>query len=76
MLSTNANEHAPGLPERSELLTRLSEKYGVRHDDIDSLDRSRLLHIVDTFDFLVQNLPVEAAVESARRALQPHMAVK
>jgi hypothetical protein len=67
---------ATGLPERGELLTRLHEKYGVRHGDVEGLDRSRLIHIVDTFDFLAQHLPIEGAVESARKALQQHMVAK
>jgi hypothetical protein len=79
MRSTTANDHAnpsaSRLPERDELLARLSEKYGVRHG-VEELDRSRLLHIVDTFDFLAQHLPSDGGVDLARVALEQHMAAK
>ena len=77
MPTTNSNDRANppiALPGRNELLTRLIDNYGVPRRDVEDLDRSRLMGVVDTFDFLVQHLPVEGAVEAARATLPRHIA--
>jgi hypothetical protein len=44
-------------PHRRELIAMLSEKFGVSQADAQALGRAGLLRIVDTFDFLSNNLP-------------------
>jgi hypothetical protein len=53
--STNT---ASALPERRELIDLIAARYGVVHDDIEGLDRTRLISIFDTFEFLAHHLPV------------------
>ena len=76
VMSTNREDPSKRavLPERGELLTRLEEQHGIRNCEVEALDRSRLMRIVDTFDFLVQHLPSEGAVEAARTILRKDIA--
>ena len=49
--------------QRGELLTTLKQKYGVDQTDTEALGRTGLLRIVDTFDFLSNNLPANSRLK-------------
>jgi hypothetical protein len=48
---------------RGEFLTTLKQKYGVEQADTEALGRTGLLRIVDTFDFLSNNLPANSRLK-------------
>jgi hypothetical protein len=46
--------------QRGELLTSLKQKYGIDQANTETLGRTGLLRIIDTFDFLSNNLPANS----------------
>jgi hypothetical protein len=56
-LDLNATNRFGISPDRRELLALLSEKYGVSTPEMEALDRTALMRVADTFDFLTNNLP-------------------
>ena len=56
-LDLNATNRIGISPDRRELLVMLSEKYGVAPTEVEALDRTALMRVADTFDFLTNNLP-------------------
>lgn len=43
--------------QHRELLARLQSQYDLSSFEVDALDRTGLLRLADTFDFLANNLP-------------------
>lgn len=49
--------------QKRELISLVSEKYGIARTEAESLDRTGLMRIADAFDFLQNNLPPNALVK-------------
>jgi hypothetical protein len=62
-LDLNATNRIGMSPNKQELLALLSEKYGVSNPEVAALDRTALMRVADTFDFLTNNLPPNSLVK-------------
>jgi hypothetical protein len=62
-LDLNETNRICASPQRRELIVTLSEKYRVTQADAEALGRTGLLRIVDTFDFLSNNLPANSRLK-------------
>ena len=59
-LDLTATHRIIPLTERLDLLALLTDQYGVACEELETLDRTGLLRIADTFNFLANNLPPSA----------------